>query len=106
MLKDECILVDKDDQLVGHDNKYNCHQFSAETPHGILHRAFSVFLFDSENRLLLQQVLLLATRAHTHTHTHTPSRAHTHSLTHLVVYTRIHTHRFKHTQIHPQLMGE
>mmetsp|Transcript_2145 Transcript_2145/g.3729 ORF Transcript_2145/g.3729 Transcript_2145/m.3729 type:complete len:356 (-) Transcript_2145:508-1575(-) len=55
MLKDECILVDKDDQLVGHDNKYNCHQFSAETPHGILHRAFSVFLFDSESRLLLQQ---------------------------------------------------
>jgi len=55
MLKDECIVVDESDNLVGHDNKYNCHQFTPDTPNGILHRAFSVFLFDSQNRLLLQQ---------------------------------------------------
>lgn len=31
------------------------HRFNAEQPGGILHRAFSVFLFDEQDRLLLQQ---------------------------------------------------
>jgi len=56
MRRDECLVVDKDDRVVGHNNKYACHQFNTpETPTGILHRAFSVFLFDASNRLLLQQ---------------------------------------------------
>jgi len=55
MLKDECIAVNYMDEVVGHDNKYNCHKFIPGQPHGILHRAFSVMLFDSNNRLLLQQ---------------------------------------------------
>jgi isopentenyl-diphosphate delta-isomerase len=30
-------------------------RFEEGQPHGLLHRAFSVFLFNSENKLLLQQ---------------------------------------------------
>mmetsp|Transcript_36327 Transcript_36327/g.82298 ORF Transcript_36327/g.82298 Transcript_36327/m.82298 type:complete len:314 (-) Transcript_36327:4-945(-) len=55
MLKDECILLDVDDNIVGHDNKYETHIFCPERPRAKLHRAFSVFLFNSEGKLLLQQ---------------------------------------------------
>jgi isopentenyl-diphosphate delta-isomerase len=55
MHKDECILVDANDNIVGHGSKYDAHRFNNDQPNGILHRAFSVFLFDSQNRLLLQQ---------------------------------------------------
>ena len=69
-------------KVIGHNNKYNCHKFAPGQPRGLLsltksvsafvvnlvvlflmcvitsneshrHRAFSVLLFDSENRLLL-----------------------------------------------------
>lgn len=50
-LKDECILVDNQDSIVGCASKYDCHFKS-----GLLHRAFSVFLFDKDGkRLLLQE---------------------------------------------------
>mmetsp|Transcript_98584 Transcript_98584/g.180811 ORF Transcript_98584/g.180811 Transcript_98584/m.180811 type:complete len:342 (+) Transcript_98584:118-1143(+) len=55
MLKDECILLDMNDNVIGHDNKYETHIFCPERPRAKLHRAFSVFLFDSSGRLLLQQ---------------------------------------------------
>lgn len=55
MVKDECILVDKDDAIVGHSSKQFSHEFSNANPRGLLHRAFSVFLFDLDGRLLLQQ---------------------------------------------------
>jgi hypothetical protein len=55
MLKDECIVVDERDAVVGSANKYDCHRFVPATPTGRLHRAFSVFLFDEQGRLLLQQ---------------------------------------------------
>jgi hypothetical protein len=55
MLKDECLVVDEGDTLVGTANKYDCHRFVPGAPHGRLHRAFSVFLFDQRGRLLLQQ---------------------------------------------------
>ena len=61
MHRDECILVDGKDSIVGHASKYDAHHFSTNaegrnTPKGLLHRAFSVFLFDKENnKLLLQQ---------------------------------------------------
>ena len=55
MQKDECILLDDRDNVIGHANKYDTHRFSAEKPRGTLHRAFSVFLFDEAGRLLLQQ---------------------------------------------------
>ena len=55
MIKDECILLDENDTIIGHVNKKQSHIFSGEQPRGKLHRAFSVFLFDSDGRLLLQQ---------------------------------------------------
>lgn len=44
------ILVDEQDQTVGFCSKQECHSGG-----GLLHRAFSVFLFDSNGRVLLQQ---------------------------------------------------
>ena len=55
MVKDQCITVSEADKILGHASKYDVHRFSQEQPQGVLHRAFSVFLFDSQNRLLLQQ---------------------------------------------------
>lgn len=55
MYKDECILVDVNDNIVGHDSKYVCHQFNERNPQGLLHRAFSVFIFNHDNELLLQK---------------------------------------------------
>lgn len=44
------ILVDADDQIVGYADKKSVHDGE-----GMLHRAFSVFVFDAQGRLLLQQ---------------------------------------------------
>ena len=55
MLKDECLIVNYNDEVIGSDNKYNVHKFVSGQPKGVLHRAFSVMLFDAEGRLLLQQ---------------------------------------------------
>ena len=44
------ILVDAEDREIGSMSKAMCHDAS-----GVLHRAFSIFLFDDEGRLLLQQ---------------------------------------------------
>lgn len=55
MNKDECIVVDERDHIIGHDSKYNSHRFDSKNPYGILHRAFSVFLFNQEGKLLLQK---------------------------------------------------
>lgn len=44
------ILVDEHDQEVGTELKSTCHQGD-----GILHRAFSIFIFNGDNELLLQQ---------------------------------------------------
>jgi isopentenyl-diphosphate delta-isomerase type 1 len=55
MIKDECILVDNDDQIIGHGSKKQVHTLSPEMPRGQVHRAFSVFLFNDEGKLLLQQ---------------------------------------------------
>ena len=55
MLKDECLVINYNDDVSGSDNKYNVHKFIAGQPKGVLHRAFSVMLFDAEGRLLLQQ---------------------------------------------------
>ncbi|XP_062113033.1 isopentenyl-diphosphate Delta-isomerase I-like [Humulus lupulus] len=50
-----CILVDENDQVVGHDTKYNCHLMEKIEKENLLHKAFSVFLFNSKYELLLQQ---------------------------------------------------
>uniref|UniRef100_A0A2P2JQW7 isopentenyl-diphosphate Delta-isomerase n=1 Tax=Rhizophora mucronata TaxID=61149 RepID=A0A2P2JQW7_RHIMU len=55
MFEDECILVDESDGVVGHDSKYNCHLWENILKGKSLHRAFSVFLFNSKYELLLQQ---------------------------------------------------
>lgn len=83
LLSEMCILIDQNDQKTGADTKKNCHlnsnidkgftlssffSFSVcvfisgcflywelfVLP-GLLHRAFSVFIFNSEEKLLLQQ---------------------------------------------------
>ncbi len=47
---DMLILVDKNDDIVGFQEKEACHDGD-----GLLHRAFSVFLFDETGNLLLQK---------------------------------------------------
>ena len=47
---DTLILVDREDREIGFLSKEQCHQGA-----GVLHRAFSVFLFNARNEILLQQ---------------------------------------------------
>ena len=47
---EELILVDEDDREQGHLSKAACHDGD-----GVLHRAFSAFLFNANGELLLQQ---------------------------------------------------
>lgn len=47
---EELILVDENDHEIGHETKSVCH-----VGDGILHRAFSIFVFNSNDELLLQQ---------------------------------------------------
>ncbi|KAL6488359.1 hypothetical protein MHYP_G00021000 [Metynnis hypsauchen] len=54
LLSEMCILIDEDDKRTGADTKKNCH-LNSNIDKGLLHRAFSVFLFNSEEKLLLQQ---------------------------------------------------
>ncbi|KAM3404090.1 hypothetical protein ACQJBY_007280 [Aegilops geniculata] len=55
LFDDECILVDEQDNVIGHESKYNCHLMEKIESGHALHRAFSVFLFNSKYELLLQQ---------------------------------------------------
>ncbi|MDP7658951.1 MAG: isopentenyl-diphosphate delta-isomerase [Candidatus Thalassarchaeaceae archaeon] len=50
MMEEKCLLVDSDDNVIGNISKLDSHY--AE---GSLHRAFSVLIFDSEGKLLVQQ---------------------------------------------------
>ncbi|XP_041824502.1 isopentenyl-diphosphate Delta-isomerase 1 isoform X2 [Melanotaenia boesemani] len=54
LLAEMCIVVDSNDRKIGADTKKNCH-LNSNIDKGLLHRAFSVFLFNSEEKLLLQQ---------------------------------------------------
>lgn len=47
---EKLILVDENDHVLGYENKNICHDGD-----GILHRAFSIFIFNSANELLLQK---------------------------------------------------
>ncbi|MEM1412629.1 MAG: isopentenyl-diphosphate Delta-isomerase [Pseudomonadota bacterium] len=47
---EELILVDENDVEIGHSTKSGCHDGQ-----GLLHRAFSVFVFNSAGEVLLQQ---------------------------------------------------
>ena len=48
--RDLLIRVDKEDNILGYEEKEECHR-----GRGILHRAFSIFIFNSSGRLLLQK---------------------------------------------------
>ncbi|XP_057586988.1 isopentenyl-diphosphate Delta-isomerase 1 isoform X2 [Hippopotamus amphibius kiboko] len=54
LLAEMCILVDENDRRIGAETKKNCH-LNENIERGLMHRAFSVFLFNAEDRLLLQQ---------------------------------------------------
>ena len=47
---EKLILVDDEDNIIGYKTKEECHQGN-----GILHRAFSIFIFDDKNQLLIQK---------------------------------------------------
>jgi len=47
---EKLILVDKYDNVVGYKSKSECHEND-----GILHRAFSIFIFNDKNQLVLQK---------------------------------------------------
>ena len=49
MTEEQVILVDKDDNQIGLMSKLQAHQI------GLLHRAFSIFIFNKNNELMLQQ---------------------------------------------------
>jgi isopentenyl-diphosphate delta-isomerase len=54
-LMDElCIVLDWNDRVIGSASKKTCH-LRTNINKGLLHRAFSVFLFDRQGKLLLQQ---------------------------------------------------
>lgn len=48
-MKEEIILVDESDREVGSTGKLEAHQ------QGLLHRAFSIFVFNSDGKMLLQK---------------------------------------------------
>ncbi|KAI5842963.1 IDI1, isopentenyl diphosphate:dimethylallyl diphosphate isomerase [Morchella snyderi] len=54
LMDEVCIVLDENDVPIGSATKKVCHLMK-NIEQGLLHRAFSVFLFDDENRLLLQQ---------------------------------------------------
>ncbi|KAJ3333924.1 isopentenyl-diphosphate delta-isomerase idi1 [Blyttiomyces sp. JEL0837] len=54
LMEEMCIVVDENDVAIGAETKKNCHLMT-KINEGLLHRAFSVFLFNSEGKLLLQQ---------------------------------------------------
>jgi isopentenyl-diphosphate delta-isomerase len=47
---DMLIVVDRDDNILGYESKEKCHQGD-----GILHRAFSIFIFNRNKELLIQK---------------------------------------------------
>lgn len=50
MMGEMCLVVDIDDNVIGAETKLSCHKDD-----GIRHRAFSVLIFDSQGRLLVQK---------------------------------------------------
>nr|ADD38957.1 Isopentenyl-diphosphate Delta-isomerase 1 [Lepeophtheirus salmonis] len=54
LLKEFCILVDEKDTILGKASKRKCHQLDSKGK-SLLHRAFSLFIFNEKNELLLQR---------------------------------------------------
>lgn len=55
LMQEMCIRVNEQDQAIGAATKKQCHLMANINAGQALHRAFSVFLFDCDGRLLLQQ---------------------------------------------------
>ena len=55
MERDTVLVLDPSDNIIGSASKKQSHVFSPTQPTGILHRAFSVFLYDSSDDTLLLQ---------------------------------------------------
>ena len=55
MIKDTVLVLDQNDNVIGSESKKGSHIFNKEQPRGILHRAFSAFLFDEKTGDLLLQ---------------------------------------------------
>jgi len=53
LLAEPCILVDSKDRVLGTASKRDCHVM--ESGSSLLHRAFSLFIFNEKSELLLQQ---------------------------------------------------
>ncbi|MDI6806498.1 MAG: isopentenyl-diphosphate Delta-isomerase [Candidatus Aenigmarchaeota archaeon] len=49
-MKEELILVDEKDNEIGFEEKMKCH-----LGNGILHRAFTIFIFNKNNQMLIQR---------------------------------------------------
>ncbi|SNX87576.1 probable isopentenyl-diphosphate delta-isomerase [Melanopsichium pennsylvanicum] len=54
LMEERCIVLDKDDKYLGDGSKKECHLMT-NINKGLLHRAFSVFLFDPTTAKLLLQ---------------------------------------------------
>ena len=54
LMEEVCILLDRDDKPIGSASKKDAHLMS-NINDGLLHRAFSLFIFNEEGKLLLQQ---------------------------------------------------
>ena len=55
LLEEPLIMVDESDAVKGYETKRDCHLKKNIIERGMLHRAFSVFLFNKKGELLLQQ---------------------------------------------------
>lgn len=55
LLAEHLIMVDEYDCVTGYETKRDCHLKKNIIEYGMLHRAFSVFLFNKQGELLLQQ---------------------------------------------------
>ncbi|KAM8980878.1 isopentenyl-diphosphate Delta-isomerase 1-like [Sarcophilus harrisii] len=53
-LAELCIIIDENDNVIGAEDKKTCHLYK-NIQKGLLHRAFSVVLFNSKNQLLVQE---------------------------------------------------
>ncbi|QLG70447.1 hypothetical protein HG535_0A03860 [Zygotorulaspora mrakii] len=54
LMNENCIVLDWNDEAIGAGTKKLCHLMS-NIEKGLLHRAFSAFVFNNEKKLLLQQ---------------------------------------------------
>lgn len=55
LLAEQCIVVNEVDSPIGSASKKECHLWENISTKDLLHRAFSVILFNSKNEMLIQQ---------------------------------------------------